>query len=171
MTVGEHPHPVARVISPLRTGGPLGTPLRTVVAWNVEYLKWTERSELKGQNWKEIHFDQPVEGRKELFYLTMHSTHFIYGYMASDIWLRTILIVRKETRCHHIATLIDYQQGFFYMHHPTDRMTHTMAGARNSSMGRRVRMKGQSWKEIHLDQPVDPRHIITHLQGFMDEVS
>ena len=23
-------------------------------------------------------------------------THFIYGYMASDIWLRTILIVRKE---------------------------------------------------------------------------
>ena len=24
-------------------------------------------------------------GRKEIFYLTMHSTHFIYGYMASDI--------------------------------------------------------------------------------------
>ena len=23
------------------------------------------------------------EGRKEIFYLTMHSTHFIYGYMAS----------------------------------------------------------------------------------------
>ena len=32
-----------------------------------------------------------------MFYLTTHSTHFIYGYMASDIWLRTILIVRKET--------------------------------------------------------------------------
>ena len=29
-----------------------------------------------------------------MFYLTTHSTHFIYGYMASDIWLRTILIVR-----------------------------------------------------------------------------
>ena len=26
------------------------------------------------------------EGRKEMFYLTMHSTDFIYGYMASDIW-------------------------------------------------------------------------------------
>ena len=26
------------------------------------------------------------EGRKEMFYLTMHSTHFIYGYMASVIW-------------------------------------------------------------------------------------
>ena len=25
------------------------------------------------------------EGRK-CFYLTTHSTHFIYGYMASDIW-------------------------------------------------------------------------------------
>ena len=26
------------------------------------------------------------EGRKGMFYLTTHSTHFIYGYMASDIW-------------------------------------------------------------------------------------
>ena len=31
------------------------------------------------------------EGRKEMFYLTTHATHLIYGYMASDIWLRTIL--------------------------------------------------------------------------------
>ena len=38
-----------------------------------------------------------------MFYLTTHSTHFIYGYMASDIWLRTILIVREETRCRHIG--------------------------------------------------------------------
>ena len=26
------------------------------------------------------------EGRKEMFYLTTHSTHFIYGYMALHIW-------------------------------------------------------------------------------------
>ena len=26
-----------------------------------------------------------VEGRKEMFYLTTHSTHFIYGYMASNM--------------------------------------------------------------------------------------
>ena len=26
------------------------------------------------------------EGRKEMFYLMTHSTHFIYGYMASEIW-------------------------------------------------------------------------------------
>ena len=38
-----------------------------------------------------------------MFYLTTHSTHFIYGYMASDIWLRTILIVREETRCRHMG--------------------------------------------------------------------
>ena len=43
------------------------------------------------------------EREREMFYLTTHSTHFIYGYMASDIWLRTILIVRKETRCRHIC--------------------------------------------------------------------
>ena len=29
---------------------------------------------------------KPFTGRKEMFYLTTHSTHFIYGYMASDIW-------------------------------------------------------------------------------------
>ena len=56
-----------------------------------------------------------VLGKREMFYLTTHSTHFIYGYMASDIWLRTILIVRKETRCRHIG------------YHPTDRITHTTA--------------------------------------------
>ena len=27
-----------------------------------------------------------MKGRKEMFYLTTQSTHFIYGYMASDIW-------------------------------------------------------------------------------------
>ena len=26
------------------------------------------------------------KGRKEMFYLTTHSTHFIYAYMASDVW-------------------------------------------------------------------------------------
>ena len=38
-----------------------------------------------------------------MFYLTTHSTHFINGYMASDIWLKTILIMRKETRCRHMG--------------------------------------------------------------------
>ena len=80
-----------------------------------------------------------------MFYLTTHSTHFIYGYMASDIWLRTILIVRKETRCRHI--------GYSYrltarvlLYAPSRRQDSTyhdlcytsrgaLAGTRNSSKG------------------------------------
>ena len=76
-----------------------------------------------------------------MFYLTTHSTHFIYGYMASDIWLRTILIVRKETRCHHIGYSFRLARVSFYMHHPSDRITYTtafvtqsLAGMRNTSM-------------------------------------
>ena len=49
------------------------------------------------------HLPTKREREREMFYLTTHSTHFIYGYMASYIWLRTILIVRKETRCRHIG--------------------------------------------------------------------
>ena len=41
--------------------------------------------------------------KKEMFYLTTHSTHFIYGYMASDIWYRTTQIVREETRWRHMG--------------------------------------------------------------------
>ena len=67
------------------------------------------------------------EREREMFYLTTHSTHFIYGYMASDIWLRTILIVRKETHCHHIGYSYRLTARFFYMHHPTDRITRTTA--------------------------------------------
>ena len=82
------------------------------------------------------------EREREMFYLTTHSTHFIYGYMASDIWLKTILIVRKET---HL--------GYFYqlttrvlLYASAQRQDNTyhglcytsrgaLAGTRNSSMG------------------------------------
>ena len=37
------------------------------------------------RNNKEL-FLTNVLGRKEVFYLTTHLTHFIYGYMASDKW-------------------------------------------------------------------------------------
>ena len=82
------------------------------------------------------------KGRKEIFYSTTHS---IYGYMASDIWLRTILIVRKETRCRHIgysyrltAKVILYAPS-----HRQDNTYHVLcytsrgalAGTRNSSIG------------------------------------
>ena len=44
----------------------------------------------------------------------MHSTHFSYGYMASDIWLRTILIVRKE-RERERNVLFNYALNTFYL--------------------------------------------------------
>ena len=66
----------------------------------------THVEELRGKSdrsWCDGRSDREREKEREMFYLTTHSTHFIYGYMASDIWLRTILIVRKETRCRHIV--------------------------------------------------------------------
>ena len=103
--------------------------LRPVLAARSEFLSHEERSERE----------------REMFYLTTHSTHFTYGYMASDIWLRTILIVREETRCRHI--------GYSYrltarvlLYAPSHRQDNTyhglcytsrgaLAGTRNSSMG------------------------------------
>ena len=84
-------------------------------------------------------------GRKEMFYLTTHSTHFIYGYMASDIWIRTILIVRKETRCRHIGYSFRLTARVL-LYAPSHRQDNTyhglcytsrgaLAGTRNSSMG------------------------------------
>ena len=85
------------------------------------------------------------EGRKEMFYLTTHSTHFIYGYMASDIWLRTILIVRKETRCRHIgySFRLTVRVLLYAPSHRQDSTYHglcytsrgALAGTRNSSVG------------------------------------
>ena len=83
--------------------------------------------------------------RKEMFYLTTHSTHFIYGYMASDKWLRTILIVRKETRCRHIgySFRLTARVLLYAPSHRPDNTYHglwytsrrALAGTRNSSMG------------------------------------
>ena len=80
-----------------------------------------------------------------MFYLTTHSTHFIYGYMASDIWLRAILIVRKETRCRHIgySFRLTARVLLYAPSHRQDSTYHglcytsrgALAGTRNSSMG------------------------------------
>ena len=86
-----------------------------------------------------------LEREREMFHLTTHSTHFIYGYMASDIWLRTILIVRKETCCRH--TGYSYRlTARVLLYAPSHRQDNTyhglcytsrgaLAGTRNSSMG------------------------------------
>ena len=80
-----------------------------------------------------------------MFYLTTHSTHFIYGYMVHDIWLRTIQIVRKETRCCHIgySFRLTARVLLYAPSHRQDSTYHglcyashgALAGTRNSSMG------------------------------------
>ena len=65
--------------------------------------------------------------------------------MASDIWLRTILIVRKETRCRHIGCSFRLT-AMVLLYAPSHRQDSTyhglcytsrgaLAGTRNSSMG------------------------------------
>ena len=90
------------------------------------------------------------------FYLTTHSTHFNYGYMESDIWLRTILIVRNETRCRHIgysfrlaARVLLYapslrQDSTYHSLCYTSRGA--LAGTRNTSMG--PPHEGSIWQPI-----------------------
>ena len=80
-----------------------------------------------------------------MFYLTTHSTHLLYGYMAPNIWLRTILIVRKETRCRHIgySFRLTARVLLYAPSHRQDCTYHglcytsrgALAGTRNSSMG------------------------------------
>ena len=65
--------------------------------------------------------------------------------MASDIWLRTILIVRKETRCRHIGYSFQLAARvlLYASSHRQDDTYHVLcytsrgalAGTRNSSMG------------------------------------
>ena len=64
-----------------------------------------------------------------MLYLTTLSTHFIYGYMASDI-----IMVKDHSDSergnplppHGLLFLIN-SKWFFYMHHSTDRIAHTTA--------------------------------------------
>ena len=109
--------------------------------WIYKLLSWRISPKFKNNNsapWNS-------QSEREMFYLTTHSTHSIYGYMASDIWLRTILIVRKETRCRHI----DYSYQLtarVLLYAPSHRQDNTyrglcytsrgaLAGTRNSSVG------------------------------------
>ena len=81
-------------------------------------------------------------GRKEMFYLTTHSTHFIYGYVASDIWQSTTQIGRKESRCRHIgySFRLTARVILYALFHKQDNTYHglcytsggALAGSRNS---------------------------------------
>ena len=91
---------------------------------------------------------RPTVGRKEMFYLTTHSTHFIYGYMASDIWLRTILIVRKETRCRHIGYYFRLTARVL-LYAPSHRQDSTYHGLSYNSRGALARTRHSSVGSPH----------------------
>ena len=120
-----------------------------------DWDSWSDEEEVT--DWHKLKTSLCIyKGRKEMFYLTTHSTHFIYGYMASDIWLRTIPIVRKETHCCHIgysfrltARVLLYApshwqdstyHGLCYTNHGA------LVGTRNSSMG--PPHEGSIWQPI-----------------------
>ena len=109
-----------------------------------------------------------------MFYLTTHSTHFIYGYMALDIWKRIIQTVREKTCCCHY---MDYSfqlaaRSLLYApFHIQDSTYHdlcytsheALAGMKNSSIGplRRIdltthqTMSKCSTTELHLTSSYD----------------
>ena len=115
-----------------------------------------------------------------MFYLTTHSTHFIYGYMVSDIWLRTILIVRKDTCCCNIGYSF-WLAARVLLYAPSHRQDSTyhglcytsrraLAWTRNSSMG--PPHEGSIWwpiaqwtnaltTELHLTPKQQPRRPTT----------
>ena len=62
------------------------TPVEHWLKQDIE--KWSSGSIKRNKgNFTGMKRQTAYEGRKEMSYLTTHSTHFIYGYMASDIIL------------------------------------------------------------------------------------
>ena len=95
---------------------------------------------------------------REMFYLTTHSTQFIYGYMASDIWLRTILIVRKETRCRHIGYSYRLTASVL-LYAPFHRQDNTYHGLCYTSRGALAGMRNSSMSPPHegsIRRPIAP---------------
>ena len=82
--------------------------------------------------------------RKEMFYLTTHSTHFIYGYMVSNIWLKTILIVRMETLCRHIHFSF-WLTARFILYAPSHRQDCTYHGLCYTGRGALIGTRNSSW--------------------------
>ena len=119
--------------------------------------KWVDRRTISKITTKRTNRPTLVEREREMFYLTTHSTHFIYGYMASDIWLRTILIVRKETRCRHI--------GYSYrltarvlLYAPSHRHDTTYHGLCYTSLGALLEREIAQWVHPMKDRSDDAPH-------------
>ena len=69
-----------------------------------------------------------------MFYLTTHSTHFIYGYMASNIWYRTTQIATEETRCRHMGYFFRFAARVL-LYASSHKQDNTYHGLCNTSRG------------------------------------
>ena len=98
------------------------------------------------------------------------STHFIYSYMASDIWYRTTQIAREKTHLCHMgySFRLAARLCLYASSHRQDSTYHclcytsrgAMAGTRNSPMGPST-MKDWSDDPSHRERTLLPRSYIS----------
>ena len=106
---------------------------------------------------------------KEVFYLMTHSKHFIYGYMASDIWYRTTQIAREETRCCHMGYSFQLAAMvlLYASSHRQDNTYHVLCyTSRGALAGKKIAqwvhsMKDRSDDSSHHEQTVLPQSYIS----------
>ena len=98
------------------------------------------------------------EGRKEMFYLTTHSTHFIL--LLYGVWH----MVKDHSDSERESPLPPHwllfpinSKFFFYMHHPTDRIAHTTAFV-TPVVEHWVEREIAQWVHPMKDRSDDPSH-------------
>ena len=82
---------------------------------------------------------------------------FIYGYMVSDIWLRTILILRKENRCRHIGYSY-WLTARVVLYASSHRQDNTYHGLCYTSRGALAEREIAQWVHPMKDRSDDPSH-------------
>ena len=92
-----------------------------------------------------------------MFYLMMLSTHFIYSYMASDIWWRTTQIAKEETRCRHIGYSFQLAARVL-LYASSHRQDNTYNGLCYTSRGGLAGMRNISMGSTMKDRSDDPSH-------------
>ena len=85
------------------------------------------------------------------------NTFNFYGYMASDIWLRTILLVRKETHCRHIGYSLRLTARVLLYAPSADRLAHIMAFV-TPVMEHWLEREISQWVHHMKDRSDDPSH-------------
>ena len=86
--------------------------------------------------------------RKEMLYFLTHSTHFIYGYLVSDIWWKAIHIVREETRYHYFMGYSFWLAAKDFLYAPSQRqhsIYHILHQLWSTGWNKKNNSECQSW--------------------------